>query len=281
MDRNRDRIQVKFTRFGGEVKGNIQRDVADRRKIVFINEYDITRPAAFKGKLPRHNEEWICEVVGETNPRNPFAGVLRVSLVAPLKLELTTKCGGRLVVLRDTLQRLRSQPEVINLLGKVAARITFPHDDLSIEAEIDMGRNIGERRIVEVPRVEIDQPCYFAQRIGHRRPSRIAKGMRGERTSIVSVRAEPFPSFASYHLRTAAFGELTPREPWAVEDEEELEEESFPFWSRHAFVYDPRTMIGEPVRSSWDEIMNRSDVLQSRPVARAPQYAVAHADAAM
>jgi hypothetical protein len=277
MTESRDRIHAKFLQFGGKMKGNILLDAASRRKIVLIDGYDYFNPADFKGGLPRHNEEWICEVVSESKSEDPFSGALRVKLVTPLKLELPTACGGRLIVPRDALQRLRAQPEVINLLGKAAGRLELPTDGQPLAKEIDLGRKLGRRRVVETPEVEIDQPCLFAQRIGRGRPSRVVTGKQGEMTNVISLRAEAVGCVATYRLKTASLGKLAPREPWsAMRNESELKYDSLPFWMCHAYVYDPRTMIGEPFTSTWEEIM-RPDAPFSRSGQRWPQYTVSPA----
>ena len=52
-----------------------------RKKIVFVFGWRPERLSTWKGPLPKDNEEWLCEIVKDTEPSDPVRGALIVKLV--------------------------------------------------------------------------------------------------------------------------------------------------------------------------------------------------------
>ena len=69
-------LNVRFTRQGQEIKGEITFEPQGRRKIVFISGYRTETAATFRGTLPGNGEEWLCEEVRDTQPGEKRGAVI-------------------------------------------------------------------------------------------------------------------------------------------------------------------------------------------------------------
>lgn len=87
-------VVVKFDVSANIIKGNIMDGhvYSDRCKIVFINGY---KPGlVWKGDLPTNGEEWLCQIIRDTDEESDYRGAIIVRLIDNLtykKFEETMK----------------------------------------------------------------------------------------------------------------------------------------------------------------------------------------------
>ncbi|MDQ7814267.1 MAG: hypothetical protein RDU25_00460 [Patescibacteria group bacterium] len=268
-----EEIQATFrlSNVEGNVSGKIDSDPKGRNKIVFVTRDKYLMPPYLRHHRVEQGERWICHVIRDTKPHDPAHGALIVALSWPIFLKFNAAYGRTILVPQFATEMLKAQPEVLACLEYAIADVVLPEDGSDLGVEVDMGEPIAKNRLIRVGNVGYDETCDFAFRSGRHKPSRVTMVEPTEDVSTVviwanrNVKGDP----KSYVLRTAYIGTLSPREPWACRNEEELCEKSFPFWTGHALAYDPATM--SPIfRTSWREVIeSRAEVL--RELVAAPQ----------
>ncbi len=267
-----EEIQVTFhlSQRDGRICGQIDSDPLGRRKVVFVTDDKLSMPPYLRHHRVSQGERWICRVIRDTKRNDPSHGALIVALVWPTFLKFDAAFGRTVFIPLRATRMMQAQPEVLRVLEEAIARIELPRDGSELGVEVEMEEPLAKNRLIQVSPVGYDEMCDFAFRVGRYKPSRVARAEPDEVVSTVVLRAvKNMKADGTYVLRTAYIGTLSPREPWACNDEGELSEKSFPFWSGHALAYDQATM-SRTFRASWREVIE-SQVEDLRAFIDAPE----------
>lgn len=164
--------------------------------------------------------------------------------------------NGVIRLTKQSQSHMAAHPEVNDeLLAEAIAGITLPTDGPLLKVEVDLGRVIGVRTLVETFKIDPDEPALFAHRNGRGKPTRTVHG-DGTPCSTVVVSADRDAVTGDYILYTAHIGKSVPCEPHdpnLSRGSPEFEE-ALTFWCTHALVWE--ASMQEPFEATWNNILN-------------------------
>lgn len=169
-------------------------------------------------------------------------------------------CGSTVEITPKAKAHMEAHPEVANLLAEAIGK-THLNPRQFVEAEVELGRTIGQSDLIGSPRQASSSIMHFAVRKGREKPTRVIPATTiGPDTSTMVVIAKCV-SNKRYHLVTSWIGRLAKKEPWDPNIRSEADfRESLEFWCTKGLAYNPETM-GPIYESTWDiELQkNRTD----------------------
>jgi len=102
-----------------------------------------------------------------------------------------TSCGGVILVPAKAETHLQAHPEIQKHLPDAIKRITLPPSGF-MSVEVDMGKVIGRKGLVQTTEVGIDSLALFSRRVDREKPSRVAPlGSVGEEVNTIVILAFP------------------------------------------------------------------------------------------
>lgn len=162
-----------------------------------------------------------------------------------------------------TQTKLSAHPDVIELLPEAISKLTLSAERGMLKTDIEMGRIVGMRTLVETPEIELNTPTHFAYRNERKFPSHISMSKKGSPCSTVAISILKSPESDSWKLITAFVGKSVPSEPFYFFDpesrlynNESQLKTSLDFWVKHALTVEPG-VTGEIYESTWNNELEK------------------------
>lgn len=162
-----------------------------------------------------------------------------------------------------TQTKLSAHPEVMELLPEAISKLTLHAESGMVKTDIEMGRVVGIRALVETPEIELNTPTYFAYRKERKFPSHISTTKKGGPCGTVAISVLKSPESNSWKLITAFVGKSVPSEPFYYFDQESRLyknesqlKTSLEFWIKHALTVEP-DVTGEVYESTWEKELEK------------------------
>jgi len=171
------------------------------------------------------------------------------------KNKIRTACGKDIHITEHARKHLSAHPDVLEFLEEAISKVVIPEGATNFEEAINLGRIVGESKLIETEKISPDQKTTFALRLERKYPSRVAVGEKGIPCDSVTIEIKFDETKKEYYLSTAYIGYPCPYEPAYIEDKTSEDfKKALDFWSSHALVFDPKIM-GPTFEASWEEML--------------------------
>jgi len=174
-----------------------------------------------------------------------------------IKGKFKTACGKDIYLREERKKHFLSHPDVLDFVDEAISKIVIPNSATYFEEAINMGRTIGEAKLIEVEKISPAQKTTFALRLERKFPSRVAVNGKGIPCDCVTVEIKFDELKNEYYLSTAYIGFPCPDEPFNIKDKTSDDfEKAIDFWCSHALIFDPKIM-GPVFEASWNEVLSK------------------------
>lgn len=174
-----------------------------------------------------------------------------------IKDKFKTACGKDIYLREERKKHFLAHPDVLDFMNEAISKIVIPDNATYFEEAINLGRTIGEAKLIEVEKIAPEQKTTFALRLERKFPSRVAMGAKGIPCDCVTVEIKFDDLKKEYYLSTAYIGYPCPDEPSHIKDKTSDDfKKALDFWLNHALVFNPKIM-GSVFKASWNEVLSR------------------------
>ncbi|KKT72308.1 MAG: hypothetical protein UW66_C0006G0004 [Candidatus Moranbacteria bacterium GW2011_GWF1_44_4] len=174
-----------------------------------------------------------------------------------IKDEIITANGKTISIPEDTKKHLSAHPDVLEFLEEAISKTVVPEKAKYFEGAINLGRIIGESKLIETEKIMPNEKTTFAFRLERKYPSRVIKNEKGMLCDSVTIEIKFDNVKKEYYLSTAYVGFPCPYEPFYISDETSDEfKQALDFWCKHALVYDS-VIMDSAFEASWDEVLKK------------------------